>query len=131
MERSEAGLSPSACWDLLATATVGRLALSVRALPMIVPVRYLVDDASVAISLGRPGLPLTTVHEAVVAFAVDAIDEGSATGWMVQMQGRARLAPSFGSTDGPRPDDVDQVVRLVPVTVTGHRFTLEPFEPLR
>jgi hypothetical protein len=147
MDRSGADLTQSTCWELLATATVGRLALSIHAMPTIVPVRYLVDDAAVAISLGRPGLPMATVHDAVVAFAVDDIDEGTATGWMVQMLGVARLAPSSSpAADGPfpflaparalaplpAPDDpgpagVDQVVRLVPGLVTGHRFTLEPF----
>jgi nitroimidazol reductase NimA-like FMN-containing flavoprotein (pyridoxamine 5'-phosphate oxidase superfamily) len=128
MERAGAALTPSACWELLATATVGRLALSVGALPTIVPVRYLVDDASVAINLGRPGMPVSTVHDAVVAFAVDDIDEGTATGWMVQMQGRARLAPS---PDGTASAQVDQVVHLVPGLVTGRRFTLDPFVPPR
>ena len=129
MDRSEVDLPSSACWELLATASVGRLALSIRALPMIVPVRYQVDDASVAISLGRPGLPVATVHDAVVAFAVDDIDEGSATGWMVQMQGRARLAPLMATPDGG-PAAAGRVVRLVPGMVTGHRFTLDPVVPL-
>jgi nitroimidazol reductase NimA-like FMN-containing flavoprotein (pyridoxamine 5'-phosphate oxidase superfamily) len=98
MVRSDSDLSSAACWALLATASVGRIALSIRAMPMIVPMRYRVDDGSVAISLGRPGLPVATVHDAVVAFAVDDIDQGSATGWMVQMQGRARLATSLASS---------------------------------
>ena len=133
MDRSGPDLTSATCWELLATATVGRLALSVRALPTIVPVRYQVEDASVAISLGRPGLPVATVHDAVVAFAVDAIDQATATGWMVQMQGRARLAPSPSrapSADGPDTAPADQVLVLVPGTVTGHRFTLGPFAPL-
>jgi hypothetical protein len=73
-------------------------------------------------------MPVSTVHDAVVAFAVDDIDEGTATGWMVQMQGRARLAPS---PDGTASAQVDQVVHLVPGLVTGRRFTLDPFVPPR
>jgi nitroimidazol reductase NimA-like FMN-containing flavoprotein (pyridoxamine 5'-phosphate oxidase superfamily) len=131
MDRSESDLSSADCWALLATASVGRIALSIRALPMIVPVRYRVDDGSVAISLGRPGLPVATVHDAVVAFAVDDIDQGSTTGWMVQMQGRARLATSLASSGSSDPAHIDQVIRLAPATVTGHRFTLESFEHRR
>ena len=104
-------------------ASVGRLALSVRALPMILPVRYVVDDASVAISLGRLGMPAAAVHDAVVAFAVDDIDLSASSGWMVQMQGRARVSV----TGTPGGLDPPQMVRLVPGTVTGHRFTLPPF----
>ncbi len=129
MERSDGDLSPDECWELLGTAGVGRVALSIRALPLILPVRYVVDDASVAISLGRLGMPTVSVHDAVVAFAVDRIDELTSTGWMVQLQGRALLAPS--SSDGPGQVDGSQVIRLVPGTVSGRRFTLLPFEPVR
>ena len=57
MEGADDDLSRAECWELLASASVGRLALSIRALPLILPVRYAVDDASVAISLGRNGMP--------------------------------------------------------------------------
>jgi uncharacterized protein len=125
MERSEADLGPAACWELLATTSVGRLALSVRALPTIVPVRYAVEGGSVAISVGRLGPP-AAVHDAVVAFAADRIDEESASGWMVQMQGRARLAPAGLPASGVGAGAAGQVVLLVPATVTGHRFVLPP-----
>jgi nitroimidazol reductase NimA-like FMN-containing flavoprotein (pyridoxamine 5'-phosphate oxidase superfamily) len=36
----EEPISPEECWGLLATASVGRIALSVRALPVILPVHY-------------------------------------------------------------------------------------------
>ena len=131
MERSEGDLSQAECWQLLAMASVGRLALSIRALPMILPVRYSVDDASVAISLGRFGMPAAAVHDSVVAFAVDRIDETSSDGWIVQMQGRARLAAPGAVAAGLGPVESGQVVRLVPGTVTGHRFTLDVDTPVR
>jgi nitroimidazol reductase NimA-like FMN-containing flavoprotein (pyridoxamine 5'-phosphate oxidase superfamily) len=40
MTAHDAVLSERECWELLATASVGRLALSVRALPVILPVQY-------------------------------------------------------------------------------------------
>lgn len=130
MERSGTDLTPATCWELLATATVGRIALSIRALPAIVPVRYQVDEPAVAINLGQPGLPAATVHDAVVAFAVDAIDVDTASGWMVQMQGWTTIAPHPAPVD-PGPSAADQILRLVPATVTGHRFTLESFHGMR
>jgi len=123
MERSEADLSPAECWELLATTSVGRLALSDRALPTIVPVRYAVGSGSVAISVGRLGPP-ASVHDAVVAFVADRIDEESASGWTVLMQGRARLAPADPLPADPGAGAAGRVVLLVPATVTGHRITL-------
>ena len=40
------------CWELLTTVSVGRLALSVRALPVILPVQYYLDGRRLAICLG-------------------------------------------------------------------------------
>jgi uncharacterized protein len=116
--RSEDDLDPAACWDLLGTTSVGRLGLSVRALPSILPVRFTVDRGSVVISVGPSGPP-ATVHNEVVAFAADRIDEASAGGWIVQMQGRARFAPA-----GPGPADGARVVLLEPATMSGRRFAL-------
>ncbi len=128
MERSDADLTPAECWALLAVASVGRLALSVRALPRILPVRYTVDDeSSVAIHLGTSGMSAADVHDSVVAFAVDRIDEGDDAGWIVHMQGLARRAEPRPGARGS--SATDQVVRLVPGVVTGHRFTLQPVAP--
>jgi len=130
MHRSDADLTPAECWELLALSSVGRLALSVRALPTILPVRYEVDDASVAIHLGRFGLPAAAVHDSVVAFAVDHIDEVADEGWIVQMQGLARLALTRGVPTGPAPVDSGQLLRLVPGMLSGHRFTLGSGAPV-
>lgn len=127
MELARPDLTPDQCWELLTVAHVGRLALSVRALPMIFPVRYAVDGDSVAISLGRHGLPTASVHDAVVAFAVDEIDPSAGVGWMVQMQGRARLFDTDQAPVDPEPAPGAQVVRLIPGTVTGSRFTFPPY----
>jgi len=98
---------------------------------MILPVRYVVDDASVAISLGALGMPAAAVQDSVVAFAVDRIDDSSATGWMVQMQARAQVAPAASAAGDADGRSADLVVRLVPGTLAGHRFTLRPFDPGR
>jgi hypothetical protein len=43
MTAHDDALSERECWELLATVSVGRLALSVRALPVILPVQYYLD----------------------------------------------------------------------------------------
>ena len=43
MTAHDDALSERECWELLATVSVGRLALSIRALPLILPVQYYLD----------------------------------------------------------------------------------------
>lgn len=127
MEKAGA-LSQQECWGLLAVGSVGRLALSINALPAILPVQYTSDGASISICLGQHEVPATSVHESVVAFGADEIDEGSRSGWAVQVQGIMH-----GPQEGNRvPWDCGQppagrVVHLEPVVMSGHRFDLCPF----
>jgi uncharacterized protein len=123
MDRSAVELSTDECWELLATSTLGRLALSIHALPIILPVRYVVDDASVTISLDRLGMPDAAVDNSVVAFAVDEISPVSDEGWWVQMQGIARLTAPTGA---PGAVDSTRIVRVVPQRMTGLRFSIAP-----
>jgi len=124
MDRTHAELTSTECWELLALSSVGRLALSVRALPTILPVRYAIDADAVAIHMGRFGLPAAAVHDSVVAFAVDHIDEAADSGWIVQMQGLAQLARPDGTPTGAGPVAGGQLLRLVPGMLSGQRFTL-------
>lgn len=123
VDRSDADLTTAECWELLALARVGRLALSIRALPAILPVQYVLDGESVAISMGRNGPPAVAVHDAIVAFVVDDIDEAAGAGWLVQLQGMARLTPPADAPTDQGRVDAGQLVQVRPGTVTGHRFT--------
>ncbi len=124
MDRFAIAIPPAECWELLANSTLGRLALSIQALPIIIPVRYVVDDASVAIDIDRISMPDAAVRNSVVALAVDDISEPAEEGWLVQVQGIAHLATPAG---GPGNVYSDGVVRLVPGNVTGLRFPTAPF----
>ena len=82
-------LSRARCLELLATAIVGRVGVSVRALPVILPVNYLLDGERV-IFRTVPGTKLdAAVHRSVVAFEADAHDPDGAWGWSVLIQGVA------------------------------------------
>ena len=76
------------CWELLVTASVGRLALSVQALPVILPVQYYVRGHRLAVCLGHHSIPARSLNEAIIAFGADAIDPATRSGWSVQIQGR-------------------------------------------
>jgi len=69
--------------------SVGRLVLSVRALPLIVPVQYCLDGRRLAICLGHLELPERSLDETIIAFTADSIDPVTRSGWSVQVQGRS------------------------------------------
>ncbi len=54
-------LSPSECWELLKTVPVGRLVLSLKALPVLLPVQYYVDADELTICLGHFTIPERSV----------------------------------------------------------------------
>jgi hypothetical protein len=123
----DGGLIPEQeCWELLASASVGRVALSIAALPAILPVQYYLDGRTLAVCLGHRKLPERALN-AVVAFAADAIDPRTRSGWSVQVQGQSAThrQPGIGSDCGWPADG--QVVQIEPATISGYRVHLCPF----
>jgi nitroimidazol reductase NimA-like FMN-containing flavoprotein (pyridoxamine 5'-phosphate oxidase superfamily) len=132
-------LSRARCLELLAGATVGRVGISMRALPVILPVTYAVAGERV-IFRSAPGVKLdAAMHRLVVAFEADRYDPLGAWGWSVLVQGvasevtdpalqdaaRARLAHDLPFLDG-------EVARLVAVEVSfvsGRSFGMIPEDP--
>jgi uncharacterized protein len=115
------------CWELLRTVSVGRLALSVGALPAILPVQYCVDGDDLAACLGHYTIPEISVDDTIVAFAADDIGPDANSGWSVQILGRTstRRGPSTPVNCGqPSPG---QLIRIAPLRITGHRIHLCPF----
>jgi nitroimidazol reductase NimA-like FMN-containing flavoprotein (pyridoxamine 5'-phosphate oxidase superfamily) len=96
-------LTEQECRELLASRTLGRLGLSAKSLPYVVPVRYVFDGERILMRTGRDTSMAAATSGAVVAFQVDDIDERIGAGWSVQVQGLAReLAeplPSVGDLD--------------------------------
>jgi Pyridoxamine 5'-phosphate oxidase len=120
-------LSERECWRLLATVSVGRLALSVRALPVIVPVQYYLDGRRLAVCLGHLELPERSLDETIIAFAADSIDPVARSGWSVQVQGRSVIPRGLRiDTDCGWPAAA-QVVGIELARISGHRIHLCPF----
>jgi nitroimidazol reductase NimA-like FMN-containing flavoprotein (pyridoxamine 5'-phosphate oxidase superfamily) len=127
MTAHDDALSKRQCWDLLAVASVGRLALSVRALPVIVPVQYYLDGHRLAVCLGHRELPERSLDETVIAFAADSIDPVTKSGWWVQVQGRSVILRGLRiATDCGWPAAA-QIVEIEPRTIIGQRMHLCPF----
>src|SRR5215469_5034326 len=126
MGTSEEMISQERCWELLATASVGRLALSVQALPLILPVQYYLDGRKLAVCLGHRELPERSLN-AVVAFAADAIDPISRSGWSIQVQGRSSVPRLPRADTGCGRPAAGQIVQIEPETISGYRIHLCPF----
>lgn len=84
-------LSEEQCRELLVTAEIGRVIISISALPAAFPVTYrLVGDAIVFRT--APGTKLTAaVDQAVVGFEVDEPDPRTRSGWSVLVVGSSHV----------------------------------------
>jgi nitroimidazol reductase NimA-like FMN-containing flavoprotein (pyridoxamine 5'-phosphate oxidase superfamily) len=138
MERDRNGLEildRDECLRLLAGSAVGRVAVSVGALPVILPVNFLCDGHRILIRTGDGTKLAAAARDAVVAFEVDNVDPFSHAGWSVCVTGIAReiqddeeLA-NVASLPLPHwtPNGVSHVMAISLELVTGRRITRTAF----
>jgi nitroimidazol reductase NimA-like FMN-containing flavoprotein (pyridoxamine 5'-phosphate oxidase superfamily) len=81
-------LDRGACLCLLPLGRVGRLAVNVGALPMILPVRYVLDGEQVVLCVGIGSTLDRATRDSVVAFEADGSDRGGE--WSVSLVAIAR-----------------------------------------
>lgn len=99
MPLASAGLStlrPEECRAHLERESVGRVVLSINALPAALPVNYRVIGDEVVFRSGPGGKLTAALDTTVVAFEVDRIDESSRGGWSVLVVGHARAVTDPG-----------------------------------
>jgi len=97
-------LSEHECLTLAALQPVGRVGITMGALPMVVPVNFCLAGADVVFHTGAGTKLNAAVRGAVVAFEVDDFDPIGHRGWSVLMIGTAReLSIDELSTLGPLP----------------------------
>jgi uncharacterized protein len=83
-------LDGAACWRLLGTVEVGRLCYTESAMPVIRPVPFVVDGASVVVALSRAVItPAGFTRPTIVAFEAGEWVPSERRGWSVQLVGRA------------------------------------------
>ena len=75
--------------ELLASCQVGRVGASIGALPVILPVNYVVFDHGVLIRTAAGTKLDAAVRGIVVAFEADAYDPDGRAGWSVLLVGKA------------------------------------------
>ncbi len=84
-------LSREDCLLLLAHAHLGRVALSVGALPVVLPVNYTLMDGDIVVSTVTGSKMDAALANAVVAFEIDGLDPLYHQGWSVLVRGVARV----------------------------------------
>lgn len=79
------------CLDLLRSNDIGRVVLSIGALPVAFPVNYWVIGRDIVFR-SAPGAKLSAAtDQTVVGFEVDELDRTNRTGWSVSVVGLSRL----------------------------------------
>jgi uncharacterized protein len=119
---------------LLATGEVGRVGITIGALPAIFPVNYRLIDGSIVFRTA-PGSKMSAAAEgAVVAFEVDDYELVDRSGWSVLAVGRAEVihdvAMACKALDaGLEPlAEVSRttIVRIEPTFLSGRRIVHDP-----
>lgn len=125
-------LSESACWALLRTTSVGRLAVWVDDHPDIFPLNYAVDHGTVVFR-SRAGTKVSAaLSDAPVALEADGYDADTATAWSVVIRGNAEEISGgqnlLDTVDLPlfpwQAGDKGRFVRIAPTATSGRRFPI-------
>ena len=126
-------LERTQCLSLLASATLGRLGISLGALPVVLPVNFrLVGERVVFRTSSGTKLDAATSN-AVVAFEVDDFEPVSHAGWSVVVTGEARAVTDpaelaeLEQARIPRwaPAAGDRIVAIPTTMVSGRRIDPE------
>jgi nitroimidazol reductase NimA-like FMN-containing flavoprotein (pyridoxamine 5'-phosphate oxidase superfamily) len=130
MEIDRAGfevLSPEECLRLLASSQWGRVAISIGALPAILPVRFAIDDEQILFRAAPNTALASGTRGEVVAFQVDGTDDDKSH-WSVLVTGVARHLNGGDVDRAARTglptwsaDAADHLVAIDPEVVSGRR----------
>jgi nitroimidazol reductase NimA-like FMN-containing flavoprotein (pyridoxamine 5'-phosphate oxidase superfamily) len=123
-------LSKAECLELLATASVGRVAVALPGgPPLVLPVNYALDG-EVVVFRSDPGSKLDALREHPASFQVDRIDPFHRTGWSVLVQGFAyETSPADVEVEPWDAGPKAHWVRIYAGGITGRRLTLLQVEP--
>jgi nitroimidazol reductase NimA-like FMN-containing flavoprotein (pyridoxamine 5'-phosphate oxidase superfamily) len=123
-------LEANKCWELLRQSEVGRLAVSIRDLPDLFPINFVVDHGTVVFRTAEGTKLAAAVLGRAVAFEVDGYDPDAGDAWSVVIKGRAveieRMQDVFDALDLPlfpwHASPKHRFVRIEPDDVSGRRF---------
>ena len=120
-----AALTSEECRRLLRANRIGRLAVTVGALPCVLPVQYAaVDDRLLLRTPGHHEVG-DGIDGQVVGFETDDLDLDHGVGWCVSVTGTVRIVADPGHLDDVHPWFSDGLVlSLTTDLVAGHRVSV-------
>lgn len=125
-------LTETECWELLAGADVGRLAVDIAGEPDIFPINFIVDDSGIVFRSAAGTKLAGAVLSNAVAFEIDGFEPQDRVAWSVVVKGRAQLVERmqdvFDAEDLPLFPwlswDKPNFVRIEPTLITGRRYRI-------
>lgn len=123
-------LDRETCLRLLASVPVGRVGVSIGALPAVLPVNFVLVGTTIVVRT-VPGTKLDAAMQgAVVAFEADSYALDGSSGWSVMVQGRcfevtepASLAPAIAQLESWALDgSAQRVIRIEVSFISGRQF---------
>lgn len=122
-------LERSECLDLLRSAHIGRVATTIGALPVVVPVTYVTDGDTIVFAAGEHTKLAAATRNQVVAFEVDHLNGDG--GWSVLATGHAHVIADSDRVHrlrltGPKPWVANTpafFLEVVPELLTGRRMS--------
>ncbi|HLX88406.1 MAG TPA: pyridoxamine 5'-phosphate oxidase family protein [Acidimicrobiales bacterium] len=122
-------LDEEECLSLLSEESLGRVAVSVGAIPAVFPVNYHCEGGAIYFRTGQGTKLAAALRSAVVAFEIDRADAQSHQGWSVLAVGVARevreeaVRQSVEAQLQPwAPGERSHLIRIWPDFVSGRRI---------
>lgn len=119
------------CLSLLDSEHVGRLGVSINALPAVLPINYLLVGETLFLRASDKGKLFRACLGSVVAFETDGYDSSSDSGWSVLVRGVVSEVPRGNDLESarrlwreawPLSEDADRFLMLPISDVCGWRF---------
>ena len=112
-------LDADRCWAMLASGSLGRVALSVGAMPKIVPVRYRVDADALRVQFADTGGLGAALPGSIVAFQADGFDQETQRDWTVHA-----IGPVANRAASPSDHD-SRTYEIHPLRIEGHWLSFD------
>jgi len=126
-------LTEEQCLQLLGSAGLGRIGVSIAALPVILPVNYCVHQGCIFFRTAAGTKLHAATDRTIVAFEVDDVDPVEHSGWSVLVIGRSESVsePEVGNGSGPlpvtawAPGQRDHLIKVSIEMISGRRIRRE------
>ncbi|MGO9343930.1 MAG: pyridoxamine 5'-phosphate oxidase family protein [Acidimicrobiales bacterium] len=128
-------LTPDECTYLLGGVNVGRVAISLQALPVVLPVNFSLFENDIVFRTAAGTRFHEAAERAVLAFEADGFEHDGLSGWSVLVQGVSRVVNepvellkvgALALEPWAIDRAADRYVRIAASVVSGRRFQRSP-----